>query len=202
MKPELIIQAKEDLVKCAADGEEFAVKALLYQNGELVGAMLPEFTNDEEKRLAFKEIGKFCASQGVDSMGICLDAMMRKVEPGHEHDPTEYPSTYPESMRQDALVIQYVDFRNLRNNKTRVIAYEKKGTKISFATDSELDQANMSGQLEGCLMVGFMLRKINDMGDADSTLTIRDATEKFMSEWFQGLNELPYAQQSLGMGFD
>lgn len=187
-------ERKEESVK---DHEQMVPVCILFKEGEVTGLVLMDFENDEEKRRAFKSCGILCAEQGFDGAAIIVDALFHRCDKDDPEAMTQ-PSKLPPSQREEALVIKYTDFRDLRKNEFIMVPYEEKGDRVSFVTEST-DFGGMSGQLEGCLLVGFVTEMLRE-SVMKGTSTDK-AFQEFLKEYFQGLETLPDVQKSLSMGF-
>lgn len=189
-------ERKEESVK---GHEEMVPACLLIKDNVVVGLVLMTFNDEQEKRAAFKSCGYLCAEKDFDGTAIVVDALFRRVNAGDpDADQTKLPSEVPPSQREEAIVIKYTDFRDLNKNEFVMVPYEQKGDMVSFSTETH-DFDGMSGQLEGCLLVGFMTEMVRKyLGEGYSP---EEAGKEFFKNYFQGIDELPGVKQSISMGF-
>lgn len=171
----------------------------LIKDNEIAGLVILSFNDEKEKRGAFKTCGSICAEKNFDGAAIVVDALFCR---GNKDDPDigrSLPSELPESLREEALIINYTDFRNLRNNKFLMMPYEVKGNKISFSTSNDDDISIAQGQLEGCLIVGFMTAKVREL--IKTGLDTDEIGKVIFQEYLQGIDERPGIQESISKGF-
>lgn len=190
-----IAQTKK--IETAGKHEDMSPACFLIKDNEIAGLVVLSFGDENEKRKAFKTCGIICAEKGFDGAAIVVDALFYR---GNKDDPDSgkvLPSELPESLREEALVINYTDFRNLKNNQCLMMPYEIKGDRVSFSTSDD-EMSAMQGQLEGCLIVGFMTAKFRELMMAGID---RDKAGKmFFQEYLQGINKLSGIKESISMG--
>ena len=111
---------------------------LLFQNDDLMGAMLAPFKDDEQKYNSLKAAGVLARKNGCTSALFICDAAMRKFENAqqaayaHENWNTEAPLTYPEGsgVRVECLVLAYLNFKTGEKSNTTQVYKKENGTYV------------------------------------------------------------------------
>lgn len=115
------------------------------------------FKNDEEKCQQYFTLGSYLKRNSCFRFVLLNDVAMRQVEKENfkevvKNYVTERPTAYPESMRQDAIVLQDYDF----NKKTFVMyckKYKKVGKDFKFEDVERFE--NMVSQMVKIVLKGF-----------------------------------------------
>jgi hypothetical protein len=111
-----------------------------------------QFSNDEQKYRSYRTLGAFCRLSKVSLVVTVNDAYLRKVPSNIPEDDLKYenPVYYPESMKQECLVVMVMDLER-RRAYTCVMEYDR-GDGVEFKDPTEFmdgDGALFSSVIEG-----------------------------------------------------
>jgi hypothetical protein len=98
------------------------------------------FKDDEEKLKTFFALGAFCKENKIYDLILGLDSCYRQI-PTNNKDrefffknlSTERPSLYPKNLRDNFILLQYIDFENEKNCANLTCKYRKKDKKNYFS---------------------------------------------------------------------
>jgi hypothetical protein len=144
-------QSQEQIAKNAS----FAPRALFSLNEQLVIALLPWSSNEE------KVMGRKLGQEEIPQVLLVLDSYVRtgnirNMSYVHDNWDTEAPSTYPENLRQNALVMHLVDFKNLKRERFSVSLYNRTSDSIDFKTLDTGDCGAFRGEIKNTIVLGFI----------------------------------------------
>ena len=111
-------QAMKVLETCRSKGEDFMTVAFVIKDNNLEALISLIFRDDDEKEHVLSKLGQFMAEHNSYQVVIAVDTYIRtstdpeKMRYLYENWDTEKPTLYPETMRQDALVVHLIDFQN------------------------------------------------------------------------------------------
>jgi len=184
-----------DLRDCVAKGNAMRPKAIIRKGRRNHALIMLEFDSDETKYQAFESVGMIMAREECHEVVIVVDAITRfpssKEEAKYVLDnwETEQPSSYPESMRQDCLVIQSINFKGM--DAFVLLPYKKKDGVVEFVEPPEYAKVNkrieMQGMIRDSVAMGFLkamvMKRLRDdpsttmaamAGDKDAMLKMGD----------------------------
>lgn len=95
------------------------------------------FSNDEEKIKTFFTLGAYCREKDIPAAILTLDACSRKIEKESmeyflSNLDTERPTLYPKNLRDNHIIIQYIDFIKPENCVTLISKYKETNGKTRF----------------------------------------------------------------------
>lgn len=103
--------AKENLNK----DHRLAPVALLSEGDHLKAQLIMPWKDDGQKQAMLKKIGTLCKEKNCDNVIIISDAAMKQMDTLEQaKDPLERPLLYPESLRQECIIVIGHDFRTSR----------------------------------------------------------------------------------------
>lgn len=154
--------------------------------------MLP--FDDESKGSMLKSAGRKCYEWKCHQIALIADVAYKHYEE-KDIDDTELPLTYPQSMRSDALLLQYVDLKNKDNNTVIISPYSIENNKIIRKKCEYKNEDELRSRLIYHLLIGFMSyflkEKTSDIPieslDIDDVMTIGDELVKI----YPGLIDAP-----------
>ena len=135
-------------------GESFAAVGFI---GDDIIVRLP-FKNDEEKTAMFFALGQLCRKEGETKALTIIDSYFRQAPNKEqlnyisENWDTERPGTYPESMRQSALVFSEIDFKE-HHNRLLMIPYSISDGAVVLGEEIMMD--DFDGGLVDCVKKGY-----------------------------------------------
>jgi|GEM_PF-3759319 len=175
--------AKQDLIKCVDSGSDFLQKGLFLKNELVEKGVIIHYLEENEKREAYKEVGRACASMGYDQIALLIDGRMKTPD-------MEYVS--------DVLIINYIDLKELDNNKFFIVPYEVKGKIVDFATPKLPDGASFGGQIIGCVIVGFFSFLCYQYIQGGSP--INELGDRIFNNYFHNIKNHPELMSSIDLG--
>lgn len=144
---EMVETSKKDLAECIKTGEVFTHKAVGLRDREFVD-IWPIIVSDDDKWDVFMSIGAVLSANDCDGVCVLMDTNL-----------TSYGDIEDKS---NALVVIYLDFRDLSNVQIRMIRYVKKGDIVSFITEDTKGMDEFGGTIPGALICGFVYWKISN----------------------------------------
>lgn len=156
--------AKQNLIKCVADGKDFDSMAFFMIDGR-VAVCRVELT--EDKYRMYEALGSILYDKGCSEVILLNDCAMRAVDAGAKIDETELPLTYPESMRTEVLVFMHINFKN--KDKYHLIPYKKNGKEVEFLKEDIFE--DVGGEIRNSVAKGFGIKIIKDMFSKGKDIT-------------------------------
>lgn len=106
-------------------------------NNEMVDPFPLWFRSDDEKMKTFFAVGAYCREREATAAVLGLDGCSREVTKDNikyflENLNTERPSTYPKNLRNNYIILQYIDFLNDEENVTLFCKYKETDGKLRF----------------------------------------------------------------------
>jgi len=150
--------ARKNLVDCIAGSTPLIPVALPIKEGIPETVLPVPFTSAEDKRRMITILGHVCAQAGCDAVILITDAAMRAftnekdARYAEENWDTENPLSYPQGLRQECLIVQYLSFKD-RTSKVFIHKYQVKDGVPEFSGIDELDGAE--GDIQSCFMRGY-----------------------------------------------
>lgn len=163
---ELRERARAILQDAYKEDMEFVPVLFVLKNGAVKKFQPVMFFNDEEKTEAMRKAGKACSGADCTEMLIVLDSCY--WEPKNEKEDqfikenwsTEKPSTYPENMQKNMLVLVHIDFMN--GTKMDMLKYEKgENREITFVSEELGSEGD--GPIHNDICFGFMMSECKKM---------------------------------------
>jgi len=157
----------DSLKATVRDNESFMPRIHLLKEEEEKVIFLP-FGDDEEKRNILLAVGALAFEEECHQMIFISDTYVRKMETPaqakevEENWATEQPSTYPDSLRSEAIVMQALDFKEPKNEKLYIMIYKKKDNEIIDIDESSMPTESVGGAIKGYLSDGFCRAKVID----------------------------------------
>ena len=151
-------KARELLLECATDKKDFLPVAFPIEQGKPKAVLPVPFTSAEEKRKMITVLGLICARTGCDAVVLITDAAMRAftnekdAKYAEENWDTENPLSYPQGLRQECLIVQYLSFKD-RTSKVFIHKYQIKDGVPEFSGIDELD--GIEGDIQSCFLRGY-----------------------------------------------
>jgi hypothetical protein len=183
---ELKALALDSLENSIKDNSGFIPRIHIIGKKEEKIVFLP-FKDEEEKREMFLTMGAMAFEENSHQMIFICDTYIRKMssaqeakEVGENWD-TERPSTYPEHLRSEALVLHSIDFKNSENDKLLLITYKKKDQKITDINEEPMPFNSIEGSIKDYLSEGFCQAKVIDFLQRKE-LTLEQLNSKSMPE--------------------
>lgn len=145
--------AKKDLLE-----NKFGPTAYIIDNDKIDKVLYFDLPDDETKWPTFQGIGQVCSESNCHEVVIVLDCCMRKVNPEesdyiNENWETERPTTYPESMRKDMIMVNTINFK--KTDCLKIISYENGPEGIRITDETKYD-INSEGNIRAALAYGFV----------------------------------------------
>jgi hypothetical protein len=161
----IVIDSLKDTVESQ---ESFMPRIHLLKEKEEKVIFLP-FGNDEEKREILLAVGAVAYEENCHQLVFISDTYVRKMNTEAqakevaENWETEQPSTYPDSLRSEAIIMLAVDFKSSKNEKMYVILYKKEGNRVVDIDESTMPSEVIGGAIKRYLSDGFCRAKIIDV---------------------------------------
>jgi len=100
-------------------------------SGKLSDPVPLTFSNDVEKLKTFFAIGAYCGEQKYDAVILGLMGCSRILDENNiayylKNLETERPTLYPQSLKNNYIVLQYVDFFNCEENEMLLCRFDVK----------------------------------------------------------------------------
>jgi hypothetical protein len=160
-------RSKDILEECYNSGIDFAPVAFVIKDGFIVDAM--SFSSADDERLdGYRSVGTFCSEMDCTEVVTVIDSYVREA-PDEETDKyitdnweTERPRMYPESMRQDCLLLNHIDFGGEGKAQLGYIKYSTKNGKLEIG-GTKLDKPDKGGDILRQISIGFMMAEAGKM---------------------------------------
>jgi hypothetical protein len=141
--------------------------------------------DDKDKTFSFLSIGAKCWMQDAEDVVLVMGCLSRKIEDLDyfiENLETEKPSMYPESMRDNLLVLTYIDLID-EEHRVLICNYKKENEKFVFNDDVRfVDGKEMqSGIVEMVLNGWNLMHRFIDNQDDDE----EDDNDEFENDHFK-----------------
>lgn len=104
--------------------------ALIFKEGALISSMIISWDTDENKQYAYRMLGEKAKELAADFVIWINDVAVRTVKSPEELEfikknyDTERPTAYPETLRQDMILLGYLDLKTLKDSMW-IQAYNK-----------------------------------------------------------------------------
>ena len=122
------------------------------------------WNNDESKVMMLRELGSLCFKRKLFKLAIVNDAVMKFYNKKPDEN-TEFPLSYPPSMRDDCLIFLYLDFKDLNNNIFRAYKYKISRKKVirGEVLDFNKDIQCMDSLILRSIVFGFLRAALADL---------------------------------------
>lgn len=137
--------------------------AIAEEGGNDYVTFLP-WNTDEEKVLMLQELGALCYQRNLLKVALVNDAVMKFYDEKPDSQ-TQFPLSYPPSMRDDCLIFLYIDFKDPHNNLFKAYKYKisegkvLRGDEINFNKDVQ----KMDSLLISSITFGFTRAAMLDL---------------------------------------
>lgn len=142
--------------------KSFEPKAFIIKDGNVDTSVSLNFSNDESKENSFQEVGELCSDRNCHEIVIVVDTWIREVKSKEESNyigenwDTEKPSTYPDSMRENLLLIYRIDFK--KTDFTKGVYYKNISGKNKIIKEETSDK-KIFGNIRDALVMGFIIKE-------------------------------------------
>jgi len=169
--------------KSLTKNDEFLPKAFLIKDGKIHMEVPLDFSEEDRKKKSFNLLGTICAENGCHSVAFFMDSWIREFDKSVDKDyisnnwETECPSTYPESMRKQAILICLFDFKN--EDQNCLIVYNNSDSGFTIEREEYMDYAE--GSIREAVMMGFVYYKGHELFKNNESL--EGVQEKLIDEY-------------------
>lgn len=128
-------------------------------------AMLP-WEDDVDKKELLMELGSQCYNKEINKVALLVDAAMKQYETLPDID-TEFPLSYPPSMRQDCFILSYIDFKDPKENCFTICPYKVLDGKLHREPSIQFSKTvlSMSSNILSMISFGFTKSAMADKID-------------------------------------
>lgn len=174
------------------DGRKVEPVVFVFGENQIYVILVP-WDNNEAKIATLKEVGKKCVELDAHRLALLVDVAMKKYDNPEDalyasrNPETEAPLSYPESMRIDGLLINYMDFKDPDDELLRMYPYKVKDGQIVREPMQDLP-GNFTGTLKNALTFGFVQAcimkefRIREMDTMDTTL-VEDILDTIIKDY-------------------
>ena len=151
-----------NLKNVVEEGDTFMPVAFVKDEKDHLSVIGCPFKDDESKIEVMRAVGFTAAKMKSKEFFVVIDSYIRKV--GKNEDPkwvtdnwdVEKPSSYPEQMRHDCLIISHLFPNSPEKDQIMSIEYSKKDGEIIFGEESlRGSEGHFDGLIKDSIMEGY-----------------------------------------------
>lgn len=122
------------------------------------------WNDDESKVMMLRKLGSLCFKRKLLRLAVVNDAVMKFYNKKPDEN-TEFPLSYPSSMRDDCLIFLYLDFKDPNNNQFKAYKYKISRKKVirGEVLDFNKDIQMMDSLIIRSISFGFVRSAMADL---------------------------------------